>query len=455
MPYQAKNRISGGLGLTKYLNDGLGDYVSGLGTPRDKMANAAYVDMFLSDWELMNAYRSAWLPRKIVDIPAEDSTNEGRDWQASADQIELIEAEENRLGLWQKLADVQSKARLFGGAVIYLGTGDNDPSQPLDINRIGKGGLKYITVLSRREIIAGELDRDALSPTYGKPVYYEVTGASVFARIHPSRLAIFIGNKTPDPWLVGGQNSGWGDSVLQAAYDAFKNSDATSQNIASLVFEANVDVFGVPGLMANLSDPEYARRLHERFALAATAKGINRALIRDAEEQYERKSISFATLPELMQAFLNQVAGASDIPVTRLLGQSPGGLNATGEHDMKNYSKKIRSLQKLSISPAIYNLDECLIRSALGSRPPEVFYEWSPLEQMNEKERAEIGKLNADTAKVYVETGIFTPQEIRIACKNQIVESGFYPGFDQVVEETDAGFDFGIDGESNADVQPV
>ena len=101
--------------MTKFLNDGLGDYVSGLGTTRDKMASAAYVDRFLSDWELMNAYRSAWLPRRIVDIPAEDSTNEGRDWQASADQIELIEAEENRLGLWQKLADVQSKARLFGG----------------------------------------------------------------------------------------------------------------------------------------------------------------------------------------------------------------------------------------------------------------------------------------------------------------------------------------------------
>lgn len=432
--------------MTKYVNDGLGDFVSGLGTPRDKMFSASYVSHCLTDNELINAYRSSWLPRKIVDIPAEDSTNEGRDWQASADQIEIIEKEESRLGLWQKLSDVQSKARLFGGAAIYIGTADSDPSSPLDVNRVSKGGLKYITVLSRREIIAGDLDRDALSPTYGKPMYYEVAGASMFARIHPSRLAIFIGNKTPDPWMVGGLNNGWGDSVLQSAYDAFKNSDATAQNIASLVFEANVDVFGVPGLMANLSDPEYARRLNERFALAATAKGINRALVRDSEEQYERKSISFATLPELMQAFLNQVAGAADIPVTRLLGQSPGGLNATGEHDMKNYFKKIRSLQKLSISPAIYNLDECLIRSALGSRPPEVYYEWSPLDQMNEKERAEIGKLNAETANVYVQAGIFTPQEIRVAAKNQIVESGFYPGFDQVVEETDAGFDFGENG---------
>ena len=51
---------------------------------------------------------------------------------------------------------------------------------------------------------------------------------------------------------------------------------------------------------------------------------------------------------------------------------------------------------------------------------------------------------------MYVQAGIFTPQEIRIAAKNQIVESGFYPGFDQVVEETGAGFDFSSSDEQEA-----
>lgn len=437
--------------MAEMINDSLRSFVAGLGDPdRDKLAGAFYGRTLLSDEQLFNAYRSSWLARKIVDVPAMDAIRKGRDWQAEQDQIELIEAEEKRLGFWQKALDAQIKARLWGGAVILIGTGDPDSSQPLDPARIGRGGLRYLTVLSRREIIAGEIDQDALSETYGKPRDYQVQGASQIATIHPSRLAVFVGSSVPDTFLVGGVNAGWGDSVLESAYTAMKHADATAANIASLVFEANVDIFGIPDMMANLADPEYARRLHDRFALAATAKGINRALLRDINEEYDRKQVSFATLPEVLQSFLQIVAGAADIPVTRLLGQSPGGLNSTGLSDMKNYHDRIVSMQSLSITPALHRLDECLIRSALGARPDEIFYTWSPLEQMNEKERAEVGKMNADTAETLTRTGLFTPEELRTVVSNQLVESSFYPGLDQIIEQTGGDFDLGGEGEEDS-----
>ena len=441
--------------MAEMINDSLKSFTAGLGDPmRDKRASAHYAASFLGDYELISAYRSSWLSRKIVDIPAKDSVRNGRNWQAEQDQIELIEAEETRLGLWQKLQEVQEKARLFGGAAIYIGNGDSDPSEPLDYNRVSRAGLRYLTVLSRREVIAGELDQDATSQTYGKPKHYEVTAGGAFTRIHPSRLAVFTGDAQPDIWTAAGPNYGWGDSVLQSVYDAVKNADGAAANISSLLFEANVDVFRIPGMMANMSDPEYSRRLLDRFSLAAMAKGINRSLILDKEEEYERKQVAFSTLPEIMSSFLQQVAGAADVPVTRLLGQSPAGMNATGISDMKNYHDKIHAMQRLSITPAINILDECLIRSALGNRPPEVYYTWAPLEQMSEKEKAEIGKLNADTAAIYANIGAFTPDEMRQAVKNKIIETDYYPGFDQITDGTDsASFDL---GENNDDeVQPV
>jgi uncharacterized protein len=42
--------------------------------------------------------------------------------------------------------------------------------------------------------------------------------------------------------------------------------------------------------------------------------------------------------------FRKIVSGAADIPVTRLLGQSPAGMNATGTSDMKNYHDRIQSI---------------------------------------------------------------------------------------------------------------
>lgn len=444
------------------MNDSLRSLVSGLGTDRDKMFTTGYVSNYLTDQQLFDAYRASWMPAKIVNIPAEDAVAEGRDWQAKQDEIEKIEAEEMRLGLWPKLIEAQIKARLWGGSAIFIGTGDQNLSEPLDPARVGAGGLRYLTVLSRREVVAGELDTDPVSETFNRPKYYDVTGTTMMARIHPSRLAVFVGNPHVDPLLAGVHTSGWGDSVLERVYSAVKNADATAANIASLVFEANVDVFGIPDMMANLSDPAYSQKLIDRFALAATAKGINKALIRDVAEEYDRKQMTFATLPDVLQKFLEIAAGAADIPLTRFLGTAPAGLGSNGDHSMKMYHKRIATQQKLVIQPAIYRLDECLIRSALGSRPAEIHYRWSPLDQLTEKEQAEVGKIQAETTEIYGRTGLFMPEELRKGATNQIVENAIYPGFDQIVEETGEGFDLGADtpddqehaGQEDARTQP-
>jgi len=418
-------------------NDSLRSVVAGLGDPlRDKMATAAYVLQYLDDYQLAAIYKSNWLGRKIVDIPAMDAVRKGRDWQAEQDQIELIEAEEKRLGFWNKLLEVKVKARLWGGAALYIGTGETDLMQPLNVEAMAKDRVKYLTVLSRRDVSAGPIEQDVLSEFHGRPAYYEVTGNASMVRIHPSRLAVFVGAPHGDSLLGMGPNQGWGDSIIEAVYSAMKNADATAANIASLVFEANVDVFRIPDFMASLADPAYQTRLLDRFTLAATAKGINKALLLDKEEEYDRKQVTFAQLPEVMQTFLQMAAGAADIPVTRLLGQSPAGMNATGESDMNNYYDRVSSIQSLEMTPALYRLDECLIRSALGSRPPEIFYEWSPLKQMTEKEQAEIGKMNAETAEILGRTGIFTSEELRTVVGNQLVESSFYPGLDQAMSST-------------------
>lgn len=435
--------------------DSLASFVAGLGDPmRDKMSTASYGMQIIDDFQLLNIYRSNWLGRKIVDIPAMDAIRKGRDWQAGQDQIEAIEAEQNRLGFWTKLLETKTKARLWGGAALYIGTGDSDVNEPLDPAKVGKAGIKYLTVLTRKDMTAGPIEQDVLSEFHGKPAYYEVTGQNEMVRIHPSRLAVLIGAQHPEPLMIAGNTQGWGDSVIEAVYTAMKHADATAANIASLVFEANVDVFGVPDLMANLSSPDYSNELLGRFALAAVAKGINRALVLDANETYERKTVTFTNLPEVMQTFLQMVAGAADIPLTRLMGVSASGMNATGEGDMKNYYDRVSSIQSLELTPALYRLDECLIRSALGTRPAEVYYTWSPLEQMSEKELAEIGKMNAETAQTLATTGIYTPDELRKVVTNQMVESGFYPGLDQVVSDTEAAFDPALEGEED-DITPT
>lgn len=420
--------------MTELTTDSLRSLITGLGDPTlDKSASVVYGNTILSDQQLINAYRNTWLARKIVDIPALDALRKWRDWQADQEQITLLEQEEKRLGLQSKVLQAKTLARLWGGAVIYIGDG-GDATQEWNPEDVAKGGLKYLTVMGRREVVAGELEIDPTRETYGWPVSYQVTNGRTFLDIHPSRVVVQIGNPHPDPWNAL-TNTGWGDSVLQAVWSAVTNADATAANIASLVFEANVDVYKITDLMEHLSSAAYRNKLIDRFTLANIGKSVSRALITDSDEEYERKQIAFTGLPDVLQQFLILVSGAADIPLTRLLGQSPSGLNSTGEHDMKNYYDRVSSMQTLEIGPAMHKLDDALIRSALGDRPDEVHYTWAPLEQMSEKELAEIGKMKAETASLLSTTGLFMPEELREVVGNQFVEDGFYPGLGDLLKK--------------------
>ena len=120
------------MGVVRYLSDKLVNLVANLGTERDKASGSTYSPVILTDEQLINAYRGAWLPRKIVDIPALDGTRRWRAWQADKDQIEKIEAEEARLDLRAKVKQALTRARLFGGSAIFIGTGETNTTTPLD-----------------------------------------------------------------------------------------------------------------------------------------------------------------------------------------------------------------------------------------------------------------------------------------------------------------------------------
>lgn len=410
--------------------DSLTSFVAGLGTSRDKAATVAYTFAPMTRDQLLAMYRGAWLPRKIVEIPADDACRKWRDWQAKAGQIEKIEAEEIRLNVRLKVHTALVFARLYGGCGILIGDGTSNPEQPLDPNSIKLGGIKHLTVIPRLYLSAGDIVSDPYDPMYNQPGYYTL-GSGKALRIHPSRLVIFKGPPTGEEITT----DGWGDSVLQSVYTAVRNADSTAENVASLVFEAKVDVFKIPGFMGSLGDAEYRDTLMKRFQLAAAAKGINGAILLDSEEDYQQKSASFSALDAIMDRFMQIVSGAADVPMTRLFGQAPAGMSSTGEGDLRNYYDKTASHQSLHITPAMSILDECIIRSALGSRDPSIHYRWASLWQSTEKENAEIGERSANTIKTLVDTGLFAPEALADSGATMLVERGILPGLEQAIAD--------------------
>ncbi|MCG7574860.1 DUF1073 domain-containing protein [Phaeobacter sp. CNT1-3] len=415
--------------------DGLQNVVSGMGTGKDKAAHTAHVFIPLTDGEALAAYRSSRLAAKIVDLPAEDAGREWREWQAEAAQISLIEAEETRLGIVGKLIEVLKLARLRRGGAILIGTGDTDTAAPLDPAKIKKGGLRYLTVIPRDLLIAGETQTDPEDPYFNQPKHYTLHSHGQSLVLHPSRLVIFTGRQIPGGPLVGADF--WGDGVLQSVLDAVTRDEGGAANAESLTFEAKVDVFKVKDLTEKLRNggAEFEKLLLQRFQLAQMGKGINGGLMLDSEEAYEQKRASFSGLPDLMDKFAIRVSAAAEIPMTLLYGEAPSGLNANGESSIRIYYDRVKTAQTLTVGPALAILDECIIRSALGDRPAKIHYNWRPLWQPTAKEIAENADRLMSAAEKLDRMGAVSPEAIGKAAVNALTEAGAFPGLESYVAE--------------------
>lgn len=434
--------------------DSFANFLAGFGIwGRDKSLSQRFVLDLLDQQQLDAAYRSDWISRKIVDIPAFDSTRAWRSWQAEKEQIGALEKSERDLQLQLKMLQAISKARLYGGAALIIGIKNQDFKTELDPETVGKDDLAFVHVVSRWRLSAGARILDITSPWYGEPSYYQRSnpapipavggvqqveesglgyypGETLF--IHPSRVVKLTGLDYPD---IEMSPDAWGDSVLQPVHDAIRGAGLVNSSIATVVAESKLDVISVPGLTNNMQSDEGAARLYARFSGANAAKSVVNATLIDTEEKWERKELSLTGHDKVMAMFLQICAGAADIPATRLLGQSPAGMDATGASDIRNYYDRLDSDRAVRLTPAMSRLDEVLIRHTFGSRPEEIHYNWNSLWQMDDSQKADVHLKKAQAFKIHNDSGLINEDVLRDGLYNQLVEDGVYPGLEAAEEE--------------------
>lgn len=436
------------------VTDGLSSTLTGMGTANDKRQSVGYSSKILNPAELENAYRYDWIAGKAVDIPANDATREWRQWQADKEQITLLESEEKRLCVQERVHDALVKSRIYGGAAIVIGVkGQTEESlkEELKLDSIGKGDITYLHTVSRHEIDAGDIERNLLSPYYGQPKCYRINSEMGQIEVHPSRVSRFLGKKIHSAANV---HEEWGDSIITRIDDAVKNASIPQEQVATLLMESNVDIIKVPDFMSSIGDKEYESRIIKRWQLAAVGKSINRALIMDKDEEWSKLTPNFSTLPELIRLYLHIAAAAADISAARFLGQVQGGLNSSGDSDIRNYYDNVASEQKNVISPAIAILDEALIRSALGSRPDEVYYKWVPLWQMSENEKADVLLKKSQAISNINNTRLIPEEALSKSLINLLIEDESMPGLDAAMLEYEAGQLEDLDNDLDEDELP-
>ena len=431
-------------------HDGYANVLSRLGTSADRATAGSYYVPLLTPPEIEAAYRSSWLTRRVHDLLPFEMTRAGRDWQAEAPQIEALEAYERRrtIDVWGKLRRALTVARLHGGAAVIMGVrqgGSADPSKSLDVTRVGKDSLRYLLVVSRHQLSAPRgIEGDVESDFYGEPAMYEIQLAKGRQLIHPSRVIPFHGSPLPPgSFTVDPLTRFWGDPLLYSIKTAIDNAESVQASVATLVHEIKQDVVSIPGFTEMLATAESEALIAGRIDALARFKSMFNALLLDGgdddgkgAEKWETRQLSFAEFPQLIDKFLGIVAGASGVPVTRLMGESPGGLQSTGKGEQDDLFATVDALREAELRPALDILDEVLIRSALGSRPAEVYSEFGALAPEDETAASENEKRDAETVEIYTRTNLIPKDALAKAAANRLVESGRWPGLDKAIEES-------------------
>ncbi|WP_368647955.1 DUF1073 domain-containing protein [Castellaniella ginsengisoli] len=383
----------------KLTTDGLVNVVSGLGTGKGKRDHNRFVaGQLLECRELEAAYQTNWIARQIVDIPADDMTREWRTIKCQASDD--IRQEEDRLNLQSCVNEALSWSRLYGGAAILPLT-NQDLERPFQPEAIGRGGVQRLMVFDRWDLIPHAINTwDVLAENYLQPEFYTLYQGS--QKIHWTHFIRFVGAKLPRRQRVLLQ--GWGDSQLRRCLEDIKDTVAAKDGIAELMQAANVDVITREGLTQDLTtDQEDA--IIKRYTLFDQMKSILNTALLDGEEKYDRVTLNLSGVAPVIDTLMVWIAGAADIPVTRLFGTSAKGLNATGEGDLKNYYDSIRSQQTSQLDRPMAMLDAIMVRSAVGNMPADYNYDWNRLTQPNRKEEAEARKIEAETDVILLDAG--------------------------------------------------
>ncbi|PPB85694.1 DUF1073 domain-containing protein [Acinetobacter soli] len=435
------------MGLLKFTADSFQNFAArvglGAGSQHDQ---STYSPNYLSRnrIRLESMYRSSWVVGQAVDVVADDMTREGINMRGldAPEDGEEIQQELDRLQVWGKLNKTIKWSRLYGGAIAVMLIDGQNVSTPLNIKTIGKDQFKGLLVLDRWMVTPtlNDLVTD-YGPDYGMPRFYDVITDSVGLcnqRVHYSRVVRMDGVELPY-WQAIAENL-WGQSVIERLEDRLTIFDSATLGAGQLVYKAHLRTYKVQGLRSIIAKGgiffDALVKQIEQIRMWQSNEGMT---LMDAEDTFETHQYSFSGLDDLLIQFGQQISGALGIPLVRLFGQSPAGMNATGESDLSNYYDNINQQQEGRLRTPLQTLIEVVSLSKLGKGLPESFkFDFASLWQIDEKVKAEVANTVTQAIISAEESGLISRKTALKELRQSSEVTGIYSHIsDEEIENAD------------------
>lgn len=387
-------------------------------------------------------YRGSWIVGAAVDSIAEDMTRAGISIKGDSDpeQIEQMQVQMTRLGVWSALLEAIKWGRLYGGAVAMIVIDGQDPSTPLNVSTVGRGQFKGLRVFDRWQLQPSLQNIVIDGMDFGLPMFYDVisdvtTGQVSNVRIHHTRVVRQIGVQLPAYQAITEQM--WGESVVERMYDRLVAFDTATSGAANLIQKAHLRTVQIDKLREVLAAggkaEENLLQMFHHMRMLQTNEGLT---LLDKEDTFQAHSYTFSGLSDMILQFGQQIAGATGIPLVRLFGQSPAGLSATGESDLRMYYDNVASQQESRLRDGLMRVLQVMHQSLFGTPAPQSFdFDFVALWQTSSKEKADISTAVTNTVVAAFNAGIISADVALQELKQSSESTGIFSNITQ--EEID------------------
>lgn len=256
--------------------------------------------------------------------------------------------------------------------------------------------------------------------------------------VHSSRLWTLVSRPVGD--MLKAAYSFRGISLSQLAMPYVDNWLRTRQSVSDTVKQFSITFLKMD--LAQALAPGGAYSLEQRAQLFNLMRdNRNLGLIDFTTEEFGQINTPLSGLDALQAQAQEQMAAVSHIPLVKLLGITPAGLNANSDGEIRVWYDYVAGYQAHNLTPLMKWLIVLIQLSEFGEIDPGLSWEWNPLFELNALEEAEMRDKQSITDERYFNMGTVSGEMIAKALELDPTSrySGILANRDEMDELQDLG----------------
>jgi len=318
--------------------------------------------------------------------------------EAIEEQMEVLEV---KRVLYRALVHMLGRGR----CALMLGT---DKDKSIEMERDLKADITYLHATHPRFIKRIVIETDPTKPRYGDVAAIEVDRVVNSA---PSRVTI---PRSRYIWManVVTDDNPEGTSILYPVMDQFTVKKNLDWSVGESYYK-NASPLHQLELPEDADADEFDEAEKEFKDISARTEFVTP----EGYKIYLHGTQNVMSPAPYVQHNLKCISAGLDVPYQILLGTAAGAVTGA-EMNLKDYYQSIAMIQQILVEPYVREVVDALQETG---QIPEGTYklQWLPLEEMGEKERAEIAKMRAEALNIAMSA---VPAALKYGLKCRIVD---------------------------------